>query len=522
MKKLLSIAVVEHDSNMSYFDGEQLHYIKLERLKQIKHYCYPTLWDWKYDIEKIWGVELSDIDEIVVDFSHKIYLDKSLPESMKDVLSGKTNYTLVDEDSNYLTDIFKVNNLVDKKIPVWYIGHHYAHSQSTWMLSENVPDVAIVIDGIGDSRTWSVFRNEKLIDHGNIDMGSIGFEMVNAGKYLGIKSFNDVDIAGKVMGLQSYGNVDQEYLNFLRNFNYRQISEIFNHAHWVDHKKDELLARLTPLDWIRTVHLRIGEVLVELFKTYVREDETISYSGGVAQNIIWNTELKKHFPNLIIPPHSGDEGLSLGAIEWLRKKNNMPTFNLKNFPYCQQDILPEVSVTSETIKKTAKLLSEGKIVGWYQGHGEIGPRALGNRSVLMDPRSVNGKTKMNSVKKRENYRPFGASILEKHATKLLDLAKEDKYMLYSSKIISDDYPAITHVDGTCRVQIVTDENKIFKELLEEFYKLTGCPILMNTSLNIAGMPMAAYPEIVVDIFKSTAIDCVVIGNAILCKDESTL
>ena len=502
MKKLLSVVVVEHDSNMSYFDGKDLHYIKLERYKLVKHYCYSTFWDWKYDIKRIWNIDVNDIDEIVVDFPHKMYSDENLPKDMKDVLDGNLNYTKV----------------VHENLPVWYISHHYSHAQSTWMLSEKTPDVHIVIDGLGDARTWSVFRNDKLIDRGFLELGSIGFEMVNAGKYLGVHSSNEVDIAGKVMGLQSYGTIDYGYLDFLRQFDFKQIKEIFNRQNWDRYKKDDLIARLTPLDWIRTVHFRMGEVLVNFFKTYAKSNELISYTGGVAQNVIWNTELKKHFPNLLIPPHSGDEGLSLGAIEWLRKKNNLPKFELKNFPYSQSDVSPKSSPTEQTIKRTAKLLAEGKIVGWYQGNGEIGPRALGNRSILMDPRIVNGKEKMNLVKRRENYRPFGASVLKEHAGNYFKNVDNDDYMLYTSTVTVKELESITHVDNTCRIQTVDEKNELFRSLLKEFYEITGCPVLMNTSLNIAGFPLASYPEIVVDIFKSTPIDCVVIGNEILEKE----
>jgi carbamoyltransferase len=503
MKKLLSVVVVEHDSNMSYFDGKQLHYIKLERYKQIKHYCYPTFWDWKYDIEKIWKISLEDLDEIVVDFSHKVYSDDKLPNNMKDVLSGKTNYTKTQYEN----------------IPVWYLSHHYSHAQSTWMLSDKTPDVHIVIDGLGDARTWSVFRNDQLVDCGTLEFGSIGFEMVNAGKYLGVHSSSEVDIAGKVMGLQSYGTIDYVYLNFLRQFNFKQVNQIFSKENWYQHKKDNLLARLTPLDWIRTVHYRMGEVLIDFFKTYAKPNELISYSGGVAQNVVWNTELKKHFSNLLIPPHSGDEGLSLGAIEWLRKKNNLPKFEFSKFPYAQSDVAPRLTATEETIKKTAKLLSEGKIVGWYQSNGEIGPRALGNRSILMDPRIENAKEKMNLIKRRENYRPFGASVLLEHANSCFELNQKDEYMLYTAKVLDKKLQSITHVDGTCRLQTVSNQNETFRKLLKEFYNLTECPVLMNTSLNIAGFPLASYPEIVIDIFKSTAIDCVVIGNEILEKEK---
>lgn len=516
MKKLLSVVIVEHDSNMSYFDGKNLHYIKLERLKQIKHYRYPTLWNWLYDLKNIWNICLDDIDEIVIDFPHKLYSDDRLPIPMRSVLTGDRNAVLLEDEINYVNEILQLSK--NKNIPTYYISHHYSHAQSCWMLTDKDPDVHIVIDGIGDARTWSVFRHDELIDYGTLDFGSIGFEMIDAGKYLGIESNNDLDIAGKVMGLQSYGCIDDQYLAFLRQFDFWQIKEIFNIKYWNQHKKDQLITRLTPLDWIRTVHERVGEVLVDFFKKYAERNELISYSGGVAQNVVWNTEIKKHFPNLLIPPHSGDEGLSLGAIEWLRKKNNLPKFKLKNFPYSQYDIKPYSEVTEEIITTTAKLLAEGKIIGWYQGHGEIGPRALGNRSILMDPRVPGGKEKVNAIKQRENFRPFGASVLKEFANQYFELDGDDKFMLYTSTVIDKHLESITHIDNTCRIQTVDTDNVVFRQLLQTFYKLSGCPILLNTSLNIAGFPLASYPEICIDIFKTTPIDGVVIGNKIYLKD----
>ena len=147
---------------------------------------------------------------------------------------------------------------------------------------------------------------------------------------------------------------------------------------------------VNELDWIKTVHEKLGDILVEFFLRYAKEDAIIGYSGGVAQNVIWNTLLKKEFPNIIIPPHSSDEGISLGAIEWLRKYHNLKKINFNNFPYNQSDISVN-NITNDNIIKIANYLAEGKIIGWYQGNGEIGPRALGNRSILMDPRIKDGK-----------------------------------------------------------------------------------------------------------------------------------
>jgi carbamoyltransferase len=168
------------------------------------------------------------------------------------------------------------------------------------------------------------------------------------------------------------------------------------------------------------------------------------------------------------------------------------------------------------IEETAGLLSDQKVVGWFQGNGEIGPRALGNRSILMDPRNPNGKWTVNQIKKRENYRPFGASVLQEYAQDYFDMPWEDPYMLYISNVKVPNLTAITHIDGTCRIQTVNkNNNNLFRELLEKFYEITGCPILLNTSLNVAGKPLASKPDDVIEIFDTTTIDAVVIGKKII-------
>jgi len=470
--KLLAIAESKHDANLSYFDGEKVKFHKIERSLQIKRTSFKNKGDWKTIIKQLWGVDEQDIDDII---------------------------------------------FVNSKSMTTGIGHHYAHALSTWMLVEN-PTVHIVIDGDDDiNNTWSVFRNHKMIASQSIfPDGSIGHAMKRTGRYLGLSFSHPNDIAGKVMGLQSYGEVDKDYLEILNQFSNHQINDIFDIKHWHEYKKDPKLGDLTPMNWITTVHYKIGQVILEIFKKYAEPQDVISYSGGIAQNVIWNSELRKHFPNLIIPPHASDEGLSLGALEYLRIKHELPRFKLDNFPYMESDEAPS-EPSMKTIEKAAELLASGKIIGWYQGHGEVGPRALGNRSILMDPRIKNGKFHINTVKRRENYRPFGASILKEHTKDFFDLDFEDPFMLYARKIMRDDLESITHIDGTCRIQTVDDSNPNFKKLLEEFYKLTGCPILLNTSLNLAGKPIAGYIENAKELFYTSPIDAMIIGNDILLK-----
>jgi carbamoyltransferase len=494
-----------HDSSISYFDGEELHYLKSERIEQIKHHYIKTKKDYENYLKKFYSIELKNIDEISLCSFYKNGIGL-LPE---DFFNMKYNSS------------------------VYQIDHHLAHSLSVEMFSDEKPDVSIVIDGQGGDNSWVVYKNDNLIDAGKVGVcGSFGYGMALLGKILNV-SGHPLDWAGKVMGLQSYGVIDYSFLKELQIYDEYNIgakligvvstnphpklegSKLFSLYKYMEYRKKEL-SDDDILNWATTVHYRCGEIILNLFKKYAKPDDIIHYSGGVAQNIIWNTLLKKHFKNLVILPHSGDEGVSLGGIEYLRQKHNLPKIKLKNFPFSQTDECPETEIQEDTIQKVAELLSLGKIVAWYQGHGEIGPRALGNRSILMDPRIKNGRDIINKIKNREYYRPFGASILSEFKKEYFDLDFENPYMLYVGVTQKNNLESITHVDGTCRVQTVSEDGH-FRTLLKKFYDLTGCPVLLNTSLNNSGKPIAGYIQNAIDEFNNTSIDVLVVGNKIYQK-----
>jgi len=226
-----------------------------------------------------------------------------------------------------------------------------------------------------------------------------------------------------------------------------------------------------------------------------------------------NSKLKKHFPKIIIPPHCNDEGLTLGCVEFLRQLYEQPKFDNKNFPYWQSDEAPIKGPSEKTIRDTAQDLAKGKIVGWYQGHGEIGPRALGNRSILMSPEVKNGKSILNDrVKHREDYRPFAASIKIERTKEFFDWEGESPFMLYSVKFKDKIFNPISHIDGTSRIQTVTSDQWYYNELLNEFEKITGLPMLLNTSLNDNGKPIAGKPADALALLKNSDIDSMVIGD----------
>ena len=477
-----------HDSNYTFFDGETLHYLKLERFFEKKHFMAPTR-----------------------NYMRKFELQNRV--LIKLLIKGKHGI-----------EIKKVFNAP--------IEHHFKHALSMDLFSDKKYDVHVVIDGVGDHKIWSIIRNDKIVATKDIyeARGSIGELVGILGSELNLKGLG-LDLPGKVMGLQSYGKFNSEIYESLQKYNMNtlgdaillrpEIPEI--HGVLKKFQKGYSAYRISKieeskkLDALHTIHKRLGDIVLEIFKKYVSPDERVAYSGGVAQNVIWNTELKKLYPKLTILPHCGDEGLSFGAMEFFRRKYNLK-FDINHYPFMQSDEAPEDEPTIETIQKIARYLADGKIVAWYQGHGEIGPRALGHRSILMDPRIKNGKDIINRVKNRESFRPFGASILSEYAKEYFDLDFENPYMLYLGTTQKDNLDAITHVDGTCRAQTVNkDFDKNFRLLLEYFYDMTGCPVLLNTSLNEAGKPIAGWIRNAITIFTDTSIDVLVIGNKIYGK-----
>ena len=494
--KLLGLRLEPHDASISYYDGNSIRYLKTERLRHEKHHAYTNLWEWRLDIKNAWGLNYRDVDEIALIAAHSPIAPHI---SLKTDLSTEYDY-------------------FPAPCKVWSINHHYAHALSHAGTID--PDVSIVIDGQGEADVaWTVFKNDQVIDLALISVnGSVGDSYNEAGRHVGVYSEHGLDVAGKTMGVQSYGKFDTNFYNSLSDLTIHNIKSIYDWKRWISHIGSELLADIKRNDWMHTIHVKTGQVILDLFKTHCRPDDIIFYSGGCAQNVLWNTLLKTHFKNLVILPHVADDGCSLGAVEFLRKKNNLPQVPIVNFPFCVHDESPTHEPTNDTINKTAQYLSQGKIVAWYQGHGEMGFRALGNRSILMDPRISNGKNKINAVKRRENYRPFGASILLEYKDQYFNLPFENEYMLYVGDSLTENFPAITHVDRTSRVQTVGQIHNPFRQLLEEFHLITGCPILLNTSLNLAGKPIAGSISEALQLYKDTDIDVLVVGNTIYCKN----
>lgn len=479
--KFLGLRLCDHDSNVSYSDGTKVRYYKSERDLQIKHHGYNNLSDWK-NVLNLWSINPSEIDAICIvpDDDTLIFDKKETVEEIKVAIFNEVGFTC----------------------PVYRIDHHLAHALSCWTSGQDF-DLDIVFDGFGnDSISHSIYQNQNRLEHYTLDqLPSIGELMGTFGTIMGMSGHRQ-DLAGKLMALKAYSKLKNrdKYLQMFSKYGIFDMDKV-----WDIDNLLQLNENKHKINLISISHETSENIFSNYFESKVKGK--VSYSGGVAQNTIINSKIKG---DVYIPPHCADEGLSLGCIEFLRRQFNQEKFDTTGFPFWQSDESPDTRPSKETIKQTAEHLANGKIVGWYQGNGEVGPRALGNRSILMNPTIKDGKYKLNSqVKHREWFRPFGASILEEYTSQYFDWDQTSPYMLYVMDIHDkESFPAITHVDGTCRIQTVSQELEDYYALIDEFKKLTGIPMLLNTSLNVNGKPIAGH----MSDMKNINVDVKVVGN----------
>ena len=529
-----------HDSSMAIYKNGKTYYSKYERYSGEKHGAGGL--DWIDDTLKKWDIEWGEIEEICMQQTESLAFTENMfsemdsmgiksevatfagPSNMlhdylqsETVKVGADNLAIEYKDQvfiggstqiqqtsvipNLISEGLKVmKSLVDKNIKITFVDHHMLHTYST--LNKNKQ---AVLDGKGTGNRYGLVNDKVLtISEDSFPMGSF---LTRLAMRMGLSTGNDLldslDLPGKIMGLQSYGDEYRLYDTNVRPV--KILNDIFEYegnVSWDNHEW---------VNFVSTVHDKCFEYIKGHFDNqFNHTKDPISYTGGVALNVVWNTELKKHY-NIDIPPYCNDEGLSIGALAYLGEKHNFEV-KLDNFPFCQDDELPWDEVCSHTIKSTAESLARGKIVGWYQGHGEMGPRALGNRSILMNPTIPDGKNKINNIKKREPWRPYGASVKQDKSKDWFDI-EDSPYMLYNTQVKNDNIPAVTHVDNSCRPNTVTPEiNPAYYELLDEFEKLTGVPVLLNTSLNRMGEPIAGTRDQAIKLFNETELDNMVIGS----------
>jgi carbamoyltransferase len=325
------------------------------------------------------------------------------------------------------------------------------------------------------------------------------------------------------------------------------------------------------MDIARSIQEVAEEIILRLATTIRNEFDVdhLCLGGGVALNCVANGKIMREniFKDIWIQPAAGDSGSAIGAAyaiwhEYLDQPRILngqedkmqgtylgPSFDnqtIKTYLNSQNAIYIEHD-DNELTTTVAALLAEDNVVGWFQGRMEFGPRALGNRSILGDPRNLTTQSKMNlKIKFRESFRPFAPVVMAEYSTEYFDLKQQSPYMLLVAPIVDQkrkilgekdinavglnklkvcrsEIPAVTHVDYSARVQTMEKEiNPLFYQLLSEFHKKTGCPVLVNTSFNIRGEPIVCTPQDAYQCFLRTDMDYLVMGNIILDKNKQPI
>jgi carbamoyltransferase len=367
-----------------------------------------------------------------------------------------------------------------------YVDHHLSHASSTYFTSPYTESAVVVIDAIGEFDTISIWyaKGTKLEKRWSQSYPhSLGLWYSAMTQRLDLKPQEDEFI---LMGMAAWGRGSKELQDELR-----QLLNQNLHRGCLDWDSDFMPDEGTSewkFDVAHNVQVVCEEEIAKVFrkaKEVVPETDNMCYSGGVALNCVANSNVvKDQYPKMWILPNPGDAGSSLGCAAYV---GGVHLDFMENGAFLGYDIKGDYPI-DEVLDELLK----GNLVGVANGRAEYGPRALGNRSLLADPRGKDIKQKMNEIKNRQEFRPFAPSVLEEYANDIFDMpTRKSQFMQYVAPCkYPDKYPAICHIDNTSRVQTVSKkDNPGYYRLIKEFYKKTGCPMVLNTSLNIKGQPI---------------------------------
>ncbi len=466
--------------------------------------------------------------------------------------------------------------------------HHLSHAASVYYTSSFKESAVLIIDGVGEWSSASIYKGEgnKLTLLKDLNYPhSLGLLYSSFTSYCGFK-VNSGEY--KLMGLAPYGDKESKQTkSFIKKIESQLIKIYDDGSLWMDMKYFRYNTDLKMFhegNWNKLFNISSRDPDSEITQDYCNLAFAIQYvtekiilkmsecalstansknlclAGGVALNCVANGVLAKSglCEEIWIQPACGDAGGAMGAAlayyYSFSEKEESKKFNPYLGPsFSNESIKSELSNENylfvedqkELLNKIAKKLSHGKIIGWFQGRMEWGPRALGGRSILADPRSPDMQSRLNlKIKHRENFRPFAPAILKEDADLYFEKGPRDSYMLFTNKLKFDkryeqkdigldlisrlafkrsDLPAITHLDYSARLQIVEEDlNSIFYNLLKTFKDLTGIGALINTSFNVRGEPIVCSPKDALNCFYKTEMDILVLGNYIIYKEIGTL
>ena len=565
---------IGHDSSAAILaDGSLLSACEEERYNKKKHTKdFPI--NAINDCLKIAKLNISKVDIISVGFLPQKYIKEFL---LKPALDDHQMVSRVIGQAEKLKVYFNLEKIIRQKLKfkkkVEFNDHHMSHLASTYYPSNFKKSIVISYDGMGESETgYFATANKgriKVFHKKNLFPNSLGLIYAGITSYLGWKPNCD---EGIIMGLASYGKPkdkikgsNKTYIDVFRDIIKQKsgldflINQDFITYHkerdtWVSAKFIKLFGKRKKYnDKITQNHkniaaalqLRLEEIVLSQLRYIKKKNpdyEHLCLACRVALNCSLNGKIaqSKIFKKIFIQPASGDNGLAIGsAIVSFIKYKDYKNLNFLKYSYLgssfdDREIIKILQTYKNKIKfvkqkdifsKTASLISDGKIIGWFQGSAEFGPRALGNRSILCKPFPANMRDYINKkVKFREEFRPFAPAVLEENQKDYFEINQESPYMLIACKIkkrVKKKLQATVHVDDTCRVQTVNKKyNKRFYSLIKKFYEKTNIPVLLNTSFNIKGQPIVNSPNDAVECFLKYKIDYLVINDFIIKKINS--
>ncbi len=595
MTSILGISAFYHDSAAAIInDGNIIAAAQEERFSRKKHDAGYPVNAVNYVLKES-NLKLNEVDHIV--FFEKPFLkfERLLETYLAFAPAGFKSFSMSMPiwlreklfQKKYLFDQLKAHDKIFNDIDkIKFSEHHYSHAASAFFPSPFKEAIILTLDGVGEWSTSTVAignkNNLKIVKEISFphSLGLLysaftyylGFK-VNSGEYkvmglapYGIPKYEKL-IIDRLMDLKADGSfrLDMTYFNYASGLTMtnKKFSNLFGHS-VREPNKDKLTQ--FHMDVAASIQAVIEKTILMLTRSIAKEYKikNLCLAGGVALNCVANGKILKDkcFENIWVQPAAGDAGGALGAAlaYWhkeLKEPRNNFTDQMKGSflgpKFKDEEIVNTLEKLkanfkklnqSEIISTVAKSLSENKIIGWFQGRMEFGPRALGGRSILADPRSEKMQKELNlKIKFRESFRPFAPSVLREYVSEWFELDKDSPYMLLVAEIDKSkrvnmserdknlfgieklnvkrsSIPAVTHVDYSARVQTVHKEtNQKYYDLINEFRNITGCPVLVNTSFNVRGEPIVCSVEDAFNCFMGTNLDILVIENCILYKEE---
>jgi carbamoyltransferase len=547
----LGINAAFHDSAASLVkDGELIAAAEEERFTHVKHAKRPVPFS-AYELPyhaidyclKEAGIHLKEVDHISYSFDPAMNRIQVYPGL----------------DDLYLTSIRRAPNLLVSGYPLhlqkqfdgtttsdfeWhFVDHHVAHAASAFIVSPYNHAAILTIDGRGENVSTTYYLgkgtqleklSEVLIPH---SLGLL-YEAVTA--HLGFLHSSD---EYKVMALASYGKptfLDEfsSIIHLGKNGTYTIDSHLLEPMFGPTRKRNAPLTQ-KHFDIAHSLQKVLGATVLQLVNWLyeVTQEENLCMAGGVALNCVMNAVIrdKGPFKNIWVQPAAGDAGTALGAALWIdaqERKTNERKFMMDHAfwgpEYADEEVEAFLKWTKvpyrrldNIAKEAAQILAQDKVIGWYQGRMEFGPRALGGRSILASPIHAGMQARLNDIKDREDFRPVAPVVLEEDAGEWFNDASHSPFMLFVYDVKDDKadiIPAVKHVDGTARIQTINrQQHPCYYALLKEFKKLTGVPVLVNTSFNTRGEPIVCTPRDAVECFWTSPFDALVINSFLLEK-----